>query len=163
MERLLLAAVFLSACGSGGSGASKESRNCAMQIVVNGQAPVSAPCLAGATSGGVNSVNLLLSTVNPVLESVVVNLYPPSAPRQGVYALGDMRRYHAFIEMKALGPRWWLNQPDPGTLQVTIASLELIDSKPGLDSFAIHGTLSISLRPMENSGASGDASITASF
>jgi hypothetical protein len=147
---------------------------CSLQVVIDGQTPVTGNCIAGATAyltgpagGADNTVNVIQREKSGDLVLVMLHLTVGPPPTARIYDIGNVTNYLGMIA-NAAGEVWTLADPGSDPFRVQVTSMEELgpedDLKGGaLMGYRIHGTATATMTPSARSGPTGTATLTASF
>jgi hypothetical protein len=159
----------------GACGGNQEPAGCSLTLAIDGRAPVTKACIAGAGAGLTgpaaaqdNQVSIAQERIDGDFVVIRLNLSLDSPPTARVYDEGTVRSYLGTIEDTS-GHGWRL-QPKfaPGSFQVEVKSMEELgpedDLKGGaLMGYRIHGTAKATLTAPQGASEPGTATLTATF
>jgi len=168
---VLLVSTFFAACG----GSNQDSSACSLTIAIDGRAPVTKACVAGASVGLTgpaaaqdNQVSIGQKHIDGDFVVIRLNLSLDSPPTARVYDEGTVRSYLGTIQDTS-GHGWRL-QPKfaPGSFQVEVKSMEELGPEDDLNGgafmgYRIHGTAKATLTAPQGFPEFGTATLTSTF
>jgi len=161
MRSMLIALIAATAAGCGASIDLNPLGNCSMQVTLNGTSQT-VTCLAGGVSGSTNGVSISMNGTSPDVGSAQFAISLASAPTARTYNAPDVTGAGGAITMKS-GNAQWAQGQGQGTFQVILTSVTAIGTQQGSTGYAVRGSASVTLAPVPGTGATGNATITATF